>query len=789
MTAVRVNPTPPKIDGLLDDEIWQYAPVASGFVQQRPTEGVAPTESTTIQIAYDDEALYIGVMAYDREPEKIVTRLARRDQFVDADRISISLDPYLDHQTGYWFAVMASGSVQDGSTSNDDWDDWTWDGVWDVRVAIHEKGWSTEFKIPYYNLRFSPKEEYTWGININRTISRKREWDQWVLKPLQKRGWVSLFGHLEGIRGIHPPTHLEVLPYAVTRSTFEPKNLTANPDGRKYFSNAGVDVRYGLTSNISLNATFNPDFGQVDADPAVLNLSVFETYYQERRPFFVEGSSTFQTPFQLFYSRRIGRRPGYLSIPAGAIPVDQPDFTTILGAAKLTGKTEHKTTFGLLEAVTSSEEATVEQTITDPVTGLTRTERQHARIEPLTNYLIGRVQQDIMGGNSNVGIIATAVNRHDAEPAYTGGVDWNLKWHQNTYGISGQVAGSRAGSFTNRQSGYAGQVELAKRNGWLTGEVSFEALSPQFNASDLGFIFRVNQINARLWLGLQKSRNWGPFRRMFASMNQWNQWNYKRANLGRGLGVFFNGELQNFWFVGGGVNGNFQTLDDLDTRGGPSIINPASHSFFVFLSTDSRKPVRANFSSSWGSNTGGSSWRSLSPYITIRPSTRFEVSTGPRYSWYFNNAQWVTNVDDNGDGINDHYAYGELTSQVLDLTTRADVLFNRNLTLQFYMQPFVAVGAYKNFKELARAASYEFTSYTGVSFNPDFSSRSLRSNTVLRWEYRPGSTMFFVWSRSWSAFSQDPSFARSFQGLQQGFSDLRQGTNLFLVKFNYWLNV
>lgn len=323
MVAVRVHARPPTIDGLLDDEVWRSTPVFSDFIQQYPLEGAAPTESTTVQIAYDDEALYIGMMAYDREPDKIVARLARRDQSVEADRISVNLDTHHDHQTAYWFAVTAGGSMQDGYVSNDNQDDWAWDGVWEARVAINKQGWSVELKIPYHVLRFSFHDEYTWGVNITRTISRKKERDFWVMVPLQVSGWVSYFGHLTGITGIHPPVHLEVLPSTVARSTFEPES-PADPDGRAFFSNVGGDIRYGITSNVSLNATVNPDFGQVEADPALLNLSVFETFYEERRPFFVEGANTFQTPFQLFYSRRIGRRPGYFSMPAGTRTIDRP---------------------------------------------------------------------------------------------------------------------------------------------------------------------------------------------------------------------------------------------------------------------------------------------------------------------------------------------------------------------------------------------------------------------------------------------------------------------------------
>ncbi|MBI4553535.1 MAG: carbohydrate binding family 9 domain-containing protein [Candidatus Latescibacteria bacterium] len=771
ITAARVNPGSPKIDGVLDDEVWQHAPVSGGFTQVEPIEGAAPTESTTVQVVYDDEAIYVGITLYDHEPDKITARLARRDQWAEADLVNVYFDPYLDHQTGYLFAINAAGSLQDSYLYNDTWRDGTWDGVWEARATIHERGWSAEYKIPYHILRFSPKDDYVWGFQVTRYMSRKQEWTQWVLKRRSDNGWVSRFGHLEGIRGIKPPTSLEVLPYTVARSTFRPapKSVT-DPKGREFFSNLGGDLRYGITSNVSLNATFNPDFGQVDADPAVLNLSVFETFFEERRPFFVEGGQTFRTPFQLFYSRRIGRRPGYLSTPSGSSTIERPDNTTILSAAKITGKTAHKTTFGMLDAITSSEDATILQN------GV----RQTARIEPLTNYWVGRVQQDILSGNSTVGLLMTAVNRKDAASAYTGGVDWNLKWHNNTYAASGQIAGSQVGHLTY-QRGYASQARFSKQGGWLLGEVYFDALSPGFNANDLGFIRRVNRMNTSAWLGMQKTRPWGPFLRNQFNVNKWDSWNYARVHLQDELNFNTWHQLKSFWWMGGGLTRRFESLDDLDTRGGPPIVNPAGVSFFAEIESNYSKPISGWIFTNLSSDAGGSRYRSIGPGLTIRPSARIELRIRPNYSWNFDNAQWVTNVQSGGQT---HYVYGELNSKVLDFTTRADVLFTRDISLQLYLQPFVAVGDYKNFKELARPSSYEFTPYSGLDFNPDFNSRSLRSNLVFRWEYRPGSTLFLVWSQSRSAFSNDPTFR--FQNLGRSFKD--DGPNVFMLKVNYFLN-
>lgn len=789
ITAIRVNPNPPKIDGVLDDEVWQIAPLASGFRQRDPDEGKPASEETSFQIAYDDEALYIGIMCYDSQPDKIVRRIYRRDQiqYGETDWIGLRLDPHHDHQTGFGFAITPSGSFADNIIINDGGFDGTWDSVWEVRTAINDKGWSVELKIPYHALRFSPKEEYTWGINLDRRIIRKQEYDMWVFVPKNESGISSRNGHLQGIKGIQPPTHLEFLPFTVGRTTFEPKSST-NPKGRDLFSSAGLDLRYGLSSNFSLNATINPDFGQVEADPAVLNLSVFETFFQERRPFFIEGSNIFRTYIPLFHSRRIGKRPGYFSIPTNSRMLERPDTTTILGAAKLTGKTASKTTIGILNALTSAEYATIEDRV--------RAERREHRIEPLANYFVGRVQQDILDGNSTVGLLTTAINRDSGAPTYTGGLDWNLKWKNNGYAYTGQIAGSRAGAFNDRQNGYGGNFQIAKTSGRIWGSSRFELYSPDFNPNDLGFIWRVNLIDHFSRIRFRKTRPWGPFREMYLETSYGALWNYRHTwdgktqrwvNLSKWLElVDFEATLKNYWWFRIDVEHAFKAMDDLDTRGGPIIVIPARTYYSIEVAGDNRMSIRPNAEFEWDSGEDGSVRRSLGLFVQIKPASNVEISAGPDYGWELNKAQWVTNVDDDGDRIPDHFVYGELKSRVLDITTRLNVTFSPTLSLQFYLQPFVAVGDYKNFRELARPSSYDFIPYSKLSFNPDFHQRSLRSNLVLRWEYSPGSALFVVWSQNRSASFDAPSF-RPFDSVRHSFTD--EGQNIFLVKLNYWLGI
>ena len=796
ITAFRINPAPPAIDGFLNDETWQNIPATGGFAQKEPNEGKPVTEETTIQIAYDDEALYVGVMCYDTEPDKIVARLTRRDGWVEADWVSFNIDSHHDHQTGNWFCVNAAGMRNDGQMYNDGWEDSSWDGIWEAKAAIHDQGWSAEYKIPYHVLRFSPKEDYVWGMNMLRHISRKNEMDQWILVRKGESGWISRFGHIEGIRGIQPPTHLEVVPFAVGRSTFLPESA-AHPEGRDWFSSIGGDLRYGLTSSISLNAAINPDFGQVEADPAVLNLTAFETFFEERRPFFVEGKTIFETPHPeivgldghptLFYSRRIGKQPGLFSIPDDSEAIDRPDSTTIMSAAKLSGKTNSRTAFGIIDAVTANEYADIEQTSIDPITGLEKTDRREHLIEPLTNFFVGRVQQDVLN-NSTVGGMLTAVNREGATPSYAAEVDGNLKWHDNAYGFFTRLAGSRSGSLDERSNGYEALAYLYKFSGWLGGQLYVDARSPEFEVNDLGFMNRADLVQSGGHVFAKIQEPWLLARESGFNVNTWSKWNYDGVNLAKGINFNNWNVLKNNWFFMFGISGELETLDDVETRGGPLMVRPARIWYWSDVETDSRKLISFYFNTfGTQADEGFVSVREFRTNATIRPLSNIQITIGPSYRTEYNFAQWVENVEGE-DGQDDHYVFGELKSRVLDFTTRVNVSFTPDLSIQAYVQPFVAVGNYSNFKELARPESYEFTPYAGLDSNPDFSTRSLRGNVVLRWEYHPGSTLFLVWSQSRNAFFEidDPPF-EPLSNVKNSFTD--EGTNTFLIKLNYWLGM
>ncbi|MBE0557699.1 MAG: carbohydrate binding family 9 domain-containing protein, partial [Proteobacteria bacterium] len=417
----------PVIDGRLGDRPWSFATPVTDFTQSEPLEGTQPTQPTEIRILYDNDALYIGCMMYDSSPERIGRRLARRDEEIDADHISVRIDSYHDHQTAYEFTISAAGVKIDVLQFNDAREeDVSWDVVWEGKTAVTDSGWSAEMRIPFAVLRFPPAGKQEWGIQFIRTIERNRERQMWALILKSESGVVSRFGHLEGIEGISPQISIEVLPYVVgsTRSLASPIGLQESPD---YSMSAGLDLKFKPSSEWAIDATINPDFGQVEADPAVLNLSTFETFYPERRPFFVEGSqilrfTTFGGDFGpgLYYSRRIGKALS-VDAPDGGYVLEDPRFVTILGAAKVSGRMANGVSVGILEAVTREEHAVVVDSLGN---------QEEVQVEPLANYGLVRVRKDVLE-NSNVGMIATAVSKQRQIPAITGGLDWNLKFARN----------------------------------------------------------------------------------------------------------------------------------------------------------------------------------------------------------------------------------------------------------------------------------------------------------------------------------------------------------------------
>jgi hypothetical protein len=855
---VRVQATrvaaPPVIDGRLNEESWAACTPVSGFTQQDPDEGQPATEQTEIRLLYDDDSLYIGARMADSEPSLIARRLSKRDEEGDADRISIYLDTMHDHQTGFIFRLSAAGVQRDQVLYNDSWTDQTWDGVWHAAVATDAQGWTAEMRIPLSQLRFAAGARQTWGINVERFVRRKNETDWLELVKKSENGIASRMAHIIGIDGVKPTRHLELLPYTAARTEFIAPDKDGNPfnDGSRMLASAGLDMKYGLTSNLTLNAAINPDFGQVEVDPAVVNLSAFETFFEEKRPFFLEGSQIFGNFGQggsnnfwgfnnsdpsIFYSRRIGRSP-HLS-PDGDY-VDAPQATTILGATKLTGKTNGGWSIGLLDAVTDRESA---RTFDAGVSG-------KSIVEPLTNYAVVRLRRDI-GRRAGTGLIFTSVNRRlDSaslledltSQAYVAGgegyffLDKKLDW-VTTGKLSVSYINGTTDAITTAQkasqryfqrpdapqvsfdpnrtslSGYSGRINLNKNAGLWQINAALWGSSPGFESNDLGFHTTGDRAGAHV---VYFTRNVTPGRLIRSRswwIAKWWTWNWNRELQGDGVNGNFFTTFMNYWNFG--INGQyrFRTLDDRLTRGGPSATNPSGGGGNVNFGTDTRRALSANGFANWNWNEAGNWSRNAGLTLNLKPSPRLYISTGPQYNVSYTSAQYVTQEEDATSVAmsGTRYVFGEIDQKQLTLTTRVNVTFSAKHALQIFTQPLIASGTYSHLKEMARPRTYEFIElnapgrslafdptedeYTAdpdaagsaPSFtfdNPDFSLKSLRLSAVYRWEMKPGSALFIVWTRQ----QKDETDAGRFSlGRDTKALFSADGDDVFLVKIAYWI--
>ena len=779
--AVR-TPVPPRIDGVLDESEWKLAKPETEFTQQDPVEGAPASMPTEIRILYDDEALYFGCTMYDPEPSKIVARLARRDDEIISDAISIRLDTYHDHQTDFEFTINAAGVKVDIVQYNDGRDeDVSWDVVWDVQTMINDKGWVAEVKIPYKALRFPQQESYDWGFQVYRRIARTNENQHWVLIRKSESGLASKFGHLVGIEHIPAPTNLELIPYAVGSGRFLPKSQS-HPKGRDLAADAGFDFKYRPGSGLTIDATFNPDFGQVEADPAVLNVTTYETFYPEKRPFFVEGLqiikfTTFGGEFGpgLFYSRRIGRALS-VEAPPGGYVLDEPRFATILGAAKISGKTSSGLSIGVLEAVTGKETATFVDSLGN---------KTKEAVEPLTNFSVVRLRQDLFE-NSNIGMILTSVNRDGRLPAMTAGADWNLRFQESIYRIDGFFAKSRTTNGAGEGlEGTAGKFNFSKDGGphWR-GFASFDWTSKRYNINDIGYFRRPNDYGwmAQIMYRDDSVRTWERFWSLSA------QYHLRRNFDGAELIHWVNAEgeitLSNYWEVHVTAQVDRGRFDDRETRGNGLYRRPGTQNLEFHIETDSRQPIVAELNGTIASDQRKGRFFNLGAEVEVKPMSnltlQFEIDRGVRS----NEFAWVANTEDPFEAVPRTYTvFADRTTEEWDFTTRGSFVFTRDLTLQVYLQLFFAKGKYENgHKMLSPDTFVPYKTYN----RPDFNELSFNSNVVLRWEYLPGSTMYLVWSQ-----------ARQGEGgnYGTGFSDNFSRTfslpvdNVLMLKVSYWLSM
>jgi len=848
--AVRAD-TAPTIDGVLDDAAWASAPEITGFTQRMPDEGKPPTEKTVVKIVYDEAAIYVGATMYDSQP--VTTQLGRRDSDLESDWFRFYVDPHHDRQTGAGFEVNPSNVQVDMNLYNDNWDDWDWDAVWVSATKITDDGWTVEMRIPYSQLRFPNRDHHVWGFNVSRIIKRRNEDDRLVFTPRTESGFVSRFADLAGIDGIHPRRSLEIVPYTVTRLDLNGTTPAANPfvDSTKFDQTMGVDLKYGVTSNLTLTGTINPDFGQVEVDPAVVNLTQFEQYYPEKRPFFLEGGSLFSfgqggsnnnfnfninTP-DFFYSRRIGRAPQALYRANGDY-VDAPHESTILGAIKLTGKTASGWTIAALNAVTSEEQARVQDGAS----------RFKAVVEPETNYLVSRIAKDF-GTKSRVGVLFTAVNRDFGKldfgnlrsGAYAGGIDgyrffgdrdviW--EWFVGGSRIEGSASAISASQRSSARyyqrpdsrhlsldptlttlDGWAARTMVAKQTGHWRYNFQVQSYSPGFETNDVGFMTRTDIINSHaaiLYVNPDPGKR-TRMRQFWAGKYQ--NWNFDGDLIGNGIAGSGYVQFHNYTYADVWGGANAERYDDRLTRGGPVARVPTSWYLGGDYGTDSRKPFYIEVYAENSENDLGGYSHSAGVTAVYRPGTNVSMRFGPSFSRSSSFAQYVRTIADPtaGETYDARYVFAGLDQRTLEITTRLDWTFSPRLTLQLYLQPFIASGRYHDFKQLARPRTMDYAVYgvdqgsidydsdsnryqidpdgTGPAApfsiaNPDFNFRSLRGSAVLRWEYRPGSAVYFVWNENRAATANvgDFDLSRDISALASAPSD-----DVFLIKFSYWL--
>jgi uncharacterized protein DUF5916/cellulose/xylan binding protein with CBM9 domain len=804
-----------KLDGAFTEAVWEQVPAVSDFKQRDPKDGAPPTFATDVKVVYDATNLYIAVRAHDPEPAKLVGLRTRRDTESSSDWLKVVVDSFHDRRTAFEFGVNPAGVKEDRAWSNDGNDDSGWDAVWDVAVSRDTDGWRAEFRIPFSQLRFNPSDDATFGFAVVRQIGRLNETDTWPLISKSANGFVSNFGDLTHLKLGQTPKRLELVPYVVGQLNTQPTE-PGNPlvSTRDQKATVGADLKYAIRPGMTLTATVNPDFGQVEADPAVVNLSGFETFFSERRPFFVEGAGTFAFNLDcndgscsgLFYPRRIGRAPRGVPELGEGMSARVPQQTKILGAAKLTGRAGNFS-FGAMNATTADEEAII-------ANGSLRTRQS---VEPLSNYSVIRARREF-ANQSSVGFMATGTARRLSPftsflpaQALTGGLDWDVRMRKayavQGYWIGSSVRGdaeairriqeSTVHSFQRPDADYleedptrtslngnGGSISISKIAG---SKVRFNSnvgyKSPGLDINDVGFMRRADVKSMGNWIQFRNETPSKYLRSFRWNLNQWGSWNFGGDRMDLGGNVNAHWRFTNNWGTGMGFNANARTFDDRATRGGgPGAYDTPKVSYWGYVEGDDRKTVAPATFFNIGSDRLGTHWKGISPSLTMRPTSFLSVSTGVDWSHFVQDSQWVENAADG------RFVFGRLDQTTVSLTLRVNYTITPNLSVQVYAAPFVSAGDYDGFKQLVdgRAARYE-DRYAPIAYagNPDFNYRSFRTTNVLRWEYKPGSALFVVWQQGREGIVDlgQFQFGRDFRGVFGAPS-----RNAFLVKWSYWIN-
>ena len=859
--AVRLE-QPLDIDGRLDEALYRGVSY-SNFVQFQPNNGGPASQKTDIWIGYDESALYVGARMWDNSPDSIVTRVGRRDDFLNTDLFEIIVDSYYDKRTGYSFQINPSGAKRDESYYNDSWTDLSWDAIWEGKTSIDGQGWCAEMRIPFSQLRFSEKDNYIWGIIPTRYLQRRDEWNYFIYIPKEESGIMSRAAELTGIHGIKPPARQSILPYVTAGASNLPTRAD-NPyfDGKDSQFGIGADMQFGIGGNLTVDATVNPDFGQVEVDPSQINLSAYETYYSEKRPFFVEGRNILRfgsngptnnmninaSNPEFFYSRRIGRAPqGY--VDADSDSLDMPDVTRILGAAKLSGKLENGWSIGGLSALTDQEYAHFYSGGVE----------QKQLVEPLTSYNLLRARKDINEGRQGIGVVLTSVSRDfdgfgDSQSttvessleeeltkqATTVGIDtWSLLGKDRDWAVGAWMGVSNVrgtaerilslqenpqhyfqrpdadhveidSSLTNL-TGHAGRIRLNKEHGALMANFALGWTSPGFETNDMGLTWSTDRINKHAVLGyrLLEPKSFllaGRTDLAYANNHDFSGRVFDQVYLVMGWAQF-----TNYWSMNWFGAYNPETMNISQLRGGPRVLGYDARSISLGIDSDQRQNLSAGVGFDAGSGGDGSGNSSIYAYFNLKLGQRFNLEMGPNYSQNQDKTQYVTSISDEANTLmyGKRYVVATLDQEVLSANIRLNYTFTPNLTLQSYFQPFIAVGAYSEFKEFVRPESHDLLIYGaegstielnedneyvidptgGVDDdafsigNPDFNYKALVGTLVLRWEFNPGSTLYLVWTHNGTNFEDPGDFnpSRDLRNLLQSDAD-----DVLALKISYW---
>lgn len=844
--AVKIEQSP-LIDGNITDEEWNAGEWQGDFTQFEPYEGMQPSQPTEFKILFDDNFIYVAIRAWDSSPDSIVDRMTRRDN-LDGDNVGVVFDSYFDLRTGFAFFVSSAGVKNDWIiTNNGQMEDRTWDPIWFTRTARFNGGWSAEMKIPLSQLRFKSDSEGSWGVEVGRQIYRHREMSFWQPVPRNAPGFIHMIGLLEGLDGLKTRKQADITPYTV--GSYERyQGEAGNPfaKGSDFRANAGVDGKIGVTNNLTLDFAVLPDFGQVEADPSEVNLTAYETFFQERRPFFIEGRNI--TSFRvgigdgdlgndnLFYSRRIGRRPQISpSLLEGEYAL-MPRQARILGAVKLTGKTAGGLSIGIVEAVTAEERAEID------FDG----ERRFQTVEPLTNYFVTRVQKDFNKGNTMVGGVYTNMWRDTEETgitnlhrtANTGGIDFTQYWGERNYMATAtvaisQVAGpAEAIAATQRNSvhyfqrpdagyvtydpsrtsltGHAGNIQVGKIGGnWNL--VAFTLWkSPGFESNDLGYVRRSDEFGQLLWSAYSFNKPFSIFNRIRLNSNLWNFWDFGGNYTGTGGNLSLFAQFKNMWTAQIGSNKNFNyQVSNTQLRGGPAMRIPGYNSLWGNISSDTRKKIVGNLGVNlrWGVENYSDS-KNFGLMVTYRPLNTLTVRINPSYTVSGNQLQYVSRQTF---GDESRYILANLSQKVLSMSLRVNYNITPDLSVEYWGQPFLAAADFSRFKMVTDPMAEEYgdrfhlydnlqVSYNDLEnryyidenrdgtndyriSNPDFNSDAFLSNLVVRWEFSAGSTIYLVWSQSRDYYDREGGF-----NVGSNITNLFTGEkpyDVFLIKFSY----